>query len=161
MPVVETFGLVGSIIAIVQISKTIVSLCQFYIGAVKDASTDLRVIYIEVSTLKGIAKSLQYLTQPNIANSDLLEDLAKVTGPIEGCKRALKDLEALFPPVPVVENGRRSKRRKLDFTALAAALAWPLNASKAKKLLQEIIHHKTTINLALTAEFVYVSKDLL
>jgi len=159
MPVVETFGLVGSIIAIVQISKTIVSLCQFYIGAVKDASTDLRVIYIEVSTLKGIAKSLQYLTQPNIANSALLEELAAVTGPIEGCRKALKELETLLPPVAASVNGKGSKRRKLkDATKV---LAWPLKASKAKKLLQEIIHYKTTINLALTAEFVYVSKDLL
>ena len=138
MPVAETLGVVGSIIAIVQISKTIISLCQFYIDAVDGASSDLRVILIEVSTLKGIAKSLQYLTRPNVANSALLNEL-----------------ETLFPPAAVSMNGTRSKRRKLD--AAVAALAWPLKRGKAKKLLQEIIQHKTTINLALTAEFVYAS----
>ena len=155
MPVAETLGVVGSIIAIVQISKTIISLCQFYIDAVDGASSDLRVILIEVSTLKGIAKSLQYLTRPNVANSALLNQLAAVTGPIEGCKKALNELETLFPPAAVSMNGQRSKRRKLD--ASVAALAWPLKRGKAKKLLQEIIQHKTTINLALTAEFVYAS----
>jgi hypothetical protein len=72
MPIAETLGVVGSIIAIVQISKTVISLCQFYIDTVDGASSDLRVILIEVSALNGIAKSLQYLTQPNVANSALL-----------------------------------------------------------------------------------------
>ncbi|KAF2800547.1 hypothetical protein K505DRAFT_263715 [Melanomma pulvis-pyrius CBS 109.77] len=158
MPVTETLGVVGSIIAIVQISKTIISACQFYIDAVDGASSDLRVILIEISALKGIAKSLQYLTQPNVANSALLNQLSAVTGPIEGCNKALKDLETLFPSAAVSIYGKRSKQRKLD--AAVAALAWPLKSGKAKRLLQEIIQHKTTINLALTAEFVQDLKDV-
>ena len=145
----------SSIIAIVQISQTIISVCQFYIDAVNGVSSDLRVILIEVSALKGIAKSLQFLTKPDIANSGLLNELAAITGPIDGCKKALEELEALFPPATVSVKGQRSKRQKLG--AAAAVLAWPLKAGKAKKLLQEIIQHKTTINLALTAEFVYAS----
>ncbi|CAO2647508.1 Nn.00g084300.m01.CDS01 [Neocucurbitaria sp. VM-36] len=159
MPVAETLGVVGSIIAIVQISKTIISCCHFYIDVVDGAQPDLRVILIEVSTLKGIAESLQYLTQPHVASSILLEQLVTVTGPVEGCKKALKELETLFPPAVVSANGQRSKkRRKLD--AALTALAWPLKAGKAKKLLQEIMQHKTTINLALTAEFVQDLKDV-
>ena len=155
MPVAETLGVVGSIIAIVQISKTIISLCEFYIDEVDGASSDLQVILIEISALKGIAKSLQYLTQLNVANSALLNQLAAVTGPIEGCKKALKELEALFPSVAASMNNQRTKRRKLD--AAVATLAWPLKKGKAKRLLQIIMQHKTTINLALTAEFVYAS----
>ena len=155
MPVAETLGVVSSIIAIVQIAKTVISICQFYIDAVDGASSDLQVILIEVYTLKGIAKSLQYLTQPNVAKSTLLDQLAAVTGPIEGCKKALKELESLFPSAATSMNGQKSKRGKLD-TAVVA-LAWPLKKGKAKKLLQEIMQHKTTINLALTTEFVYVS----
>ncbi|KAK7179685.1 ankyrin repeat protein [Paraphaeosphaeria sporulosa] len=93
MPVDETLGVVGSIIAIVQISKTINSLCRFYIDSVDGAPQELRVILIEVSTLKAIAMSLQYLTHPNVASLDLMDQLARVTGPIEGCKEALKELE--------------------------------------------------------------------
>jgi hypothetical protein len=155
MPIAEALGVVSSIIAIVQISKTIIPSCQFYIDAVDGASSDLRVILIEVSAVKGIAKSLKYLTQPNVGNSALLSQLAEVTGPIEGCKNALEELEALFPSEAISVNGPKSKRRKLN--TVVAALAWPLKKGKAKKLLQEIIQHKTTITLALTAEFVYVS----
>ena len=147
--------MVGSIIAIVQITQKIITACQFYIGAVDGASADLRVILIEVSALKGIVEGLQYLTKPNVADSAFLHQVASVTGPFEGCKKALEELEALFPSTAVQSNGRGSKRRKLD--AAVAALAWPLKTGKAKKLLQEIIQHKTTINLALTAEFVYVT----
>jgi hypothetical protein len=153
MPVAETLGVVGSIIAIVQISQAVISFCQFYIDAVGGASSDLRAILVEVSTLKGIAESLKYLTRPNVANSALLNQLAAITGPVEGCKKALKELETLFPPAVVSANDQRSKQRKLD--AVVVALAWPLKRGKAKKLLQEIIQHKTTITLALTAEFVY------
>ncbi|KAF1850095.1 uncharacterized protein K460DRAFT_300801, partial [Cucurbitaria berberidis CBS 394.84] len=72
--------------------------------------------------------------------------------------KALKELETLLPPAAVSVNGQSSKPRKLD--AAVAALAWPLKTGKAKKLLQEIIQHKTTINLALTAEFVQDLKDV-
>ena len=155
MPVAETIGIVGSIIAIIQISQAIISACQFYIDAVDGAASDLQAIHIEISMLEGIAKSLQYLTQPNVANSALLNQLAAVTGPIEGCKKTLKELEALFPSAAVSVKGQKSKQRKLD--AAAAALAWPLKKGRAKVLLQVVIQHKTTINLALTTEFVYAS----
>ena len=150
----ETLGVVGSIIAIVHISKTIISACQFYVDAIDGAPSDLRAIFIEVSTLKGIAKSLRYLTKPNVANSAILEQLAAVTGPIEGCKKALQELEALLPSRAGSANGQSPKRGKLN--AAAATLAWPLKKGQAKKLLQEIIQYKATINLALNAEFVYV-----
>ena len=155
MPAADTLGVVGSIIAIVQISKTIISSCQVYIDAVGGASSDLRVILIEVSTLKAIAKSLQYLTEPNTADSVLLNQLAAVTGPIEGCEKALTELEGLFPLPAVSVDGQKSTRRKIDVAV--TALEWPRKKWKAKKLLQEIVQHKTTINLALTAEFVYTS----
>lgn len=155
MHVAETLGVVSSTIAIVQISQTIISVCQFYIDAVNGVSSDLRVILIEVSALKGIAESLQFLTKPNIANSGLLNELAAIMGPIDGCKKALEELERLFPPAAVSIRGQRSKRQKLDVPAVV--LAWSLKAAKAKKLLQEIMQHKTTIDIALTAEFVYAS----
>lgn len=151
----EALGLVASVIAIVQISSKIVSLCQFYIGSIDGAPQELRVILIEVSTLKAIAESLQYLTQPDVSSSDLLKQLADVEGPIEGCKKALKELEKLLPPQPATGNGPSSKRRKLD--TAAKTLGWPFIAGRAKKLLQEIMQHKATINLALTANFAYVS----
>jgi hypothetical protein len=105
MPVAESLGVVGSIIAIVQISQTIISLCQFYIDAVNGTSSDLRAIFIEVSALKGIAESLRYLTQPEVANSTLFNQLAAATGPIEGCEKALKELETMFPPSSISVNG--------------------------------------------------------
>ena len=76
--------------------------------------------------------------------------LAANTGPIEGCLKALKQLEEVFPQATTAVKGQ--KRRKL--AVAREALAWPLRAGKAKNLLQEIIQHKTTINLALTTESV-------
>lgn len=153
MPVAEAIGVVGSIIAIVQIAKTIITACQYYIGEVDGASSDLRVILLEVSALKGIVESLQYFTKPNNVDSAFLEQVAGVTGSIEGCKQALKELEALFPSATTSRTGRGSKRRKLDNAVVA--LAWPLKTGKAKRLLQEIVQHKTSISLALTAGFLY------
>src|SRR6202012_2657723 len=102
MPVAEALGVVSSIISIVQVSQAIISLCQFYIDAIDGTPSDLRAILIEVSILEGIAKSLQYLTQPSVTDSALLNQLVAITGPIEGCKKALRELETLFPPAAAV-----------------------------------------------------------
>lgn len=154
--VMDVPTIIRSINEIVQISKSIISCCHFYIDGVKEAPSDLRVILIEVSALKGIAKSLQYLTKPGIASSMLLDQLTSLNGPIGGCKKALTELEKLIPVTAGPPDRRMSKRQRID--AAVTALAWPLKTEKAKRLLQEIMQHKATINLALAAEFVYVQR---
>ena len=151
----EAIALGASIIAIIQITDRIVDLCKFYIETVQDAPSDLRVILMETSMLKTILENLKFLTTCNDGLSTIPSTLSSAGDPIEGCLKSVTELEKLFPSNYVQSAGQNGlKERKLRATV--AALAWPLKASKAKKLLDEIMRYKTTITLALTAESMLV-----
>jgi hypothetical protein len=152
MPVVETIAVVASIIAIIQISDQVISSCKFYIQAASDTPSELRAILVEISTLKSVLESLQFLETCAHAAPALWKHLSGQDGPIEECRRSITDLEKLFPAdkFPVAGSLSGSKRRKVQRVRIS--LAWPLKARRARELLQIIIQQKTIINLALTTE---------
>jgi hypothetical protein len=51
----------ASVIAIIQMAKTIGSVCGSYISRYKDAPKDLRSIIIEVGSVKSVLEVLQLL----------------------------------------------------------------------------------------------------
>ena len=64
------------------------------------------------------------------------------------------ELEKLFPMehVEAVTGPANSKKRKLN--AVKETLAWPFKASKAKRLLDEMMRFKASISLSLTTDSV-------
>jgi hypothetical protein len=147
----EVIAVASSVIAIIQITDRIIGLCKSYIGAARDAPSDLRVILLETSTLKTLFETLDFLTTHSGGVSTTVSNLSREDGPIEGCRRSIIELEKLFPSDCIQTMGqRRSKKQKVEATL--AALAWPLKQNKARKLLDEIMRCKTTITLALTTE---------
>ncbi|KAH7094916.1 hypothetical protein FB567DRAFT_511316 [Paraphoma chrysanthemicola] len=148
----ETVAVVASIIAIIQISDRVIGCCKFYIQSTTDTPTELRVILVEISTLKTVLESLQFLQTCAHAAPALWKQLSGQDGPIEECKRSITALEKLFPAgkFPVSRSQPGPKRRKME--NVRTALAWPLKARQARELLRVIIQQKTIINLALTTE---------
>jgi hypothetical protein len=148
----EAVALGASIIAIFQIADRIIGLCKLYIETVRDAPSDLRTVLIETSTMKTILENVQFLMSCNNRPSAMLDVLSGADGPIEGCRSAIAKMEELFPSgYAQGPRGNRSKRQKVK--ASLATLAWPLKESRAKKLVEEVIRYKSTINLALTTEY--------
>jgi hypothetical protein len=151
----EAIGLGASIIAIYQIADRLIGLCQFYIETVHNAPSDLRKILVEMSALKTIFQDLEFLKRCDSKLSMVLEGMAGSDGSIGACRKALTDIEKLFPQDYINTNRSAdgaSKRTMIAYKATLVALAWPLKASKAMKLLQDISMHKTTITLALTTD---------
>ena len=148
----EAVALSASIIAIFQIADRVIGLCKLYIETVRDAPSDLRTILIETSTMKTILENVQFLMSCNNRPSAMLDVLYGADGPIEGCRSAIAKMEGLFPSgYAQGHKGSRSKRQKVK--ASLATLAWPLKESRARKLMEEVIRYKSTINLALTTEY--------
>ncbi|KAM3078060.1 hypothetical protein ACMFMG_002638 [Clarireedia jacksonii] len=144
--------LIASIIAVVQISEGIASACKSYIDTFKDFPKDFRLIYIETGTLKVIFDGLRFLDVKDPVDSAILEKLRGTDGPVEGCKNAMKQLEALLPALYQPNSTRNfTKRQKIQ--ARFDRLAWPLKAARAEKLLNEIMRHKSTINISLQEQF--------
>ncbi|KAF0321271.1 L-galactose dehydrogenase [Colletotrichum asianum] len=83
------------------------------------------------------------------------------SGPIDGCREAMKSLETLFRTDTASQQGlSRSKKLKGYALVTSATLAWPLKESKARKLLQDVATYKDTIMLALTANTAHRMRDM-
>jgi hypothetical protein len=151
----EVVALGASIIAICQIADRLIGLCKVYIETVHDAPSDLRKILVEMSALKAMFQDLEFLKRCDSRLSAVLERMAGSDGAIGACHQAIADMEKLFPQDFNNTHGsadRASKRMKVAYKVTLVALAWPLKASKAMRLLQDISMHKATITLALTAD---------
>lgn len=147
----EAIAAGASVIAILQITDRIIALCKFYVGTAQDAPADIRVIFLEILSLTSVLESFEFLVACNSEVSVAVRNLAGRNGPIEGCRRAVAELEKLFPSDCIYRLPQtKHKSRKAD--VLLAALAWPLKAKKAKELLDEMSRYKETISLALITE---------
>jgi Fungal N-terminal domain of STAND proteins len=148
----DPLSITANVIAILQLTSTIISSCTAYISAVKDAPKDLRAIMIEVGSLQAIIRVID-LPTPDQAHSRLLESLRGPSGPLDRCKEALKALSKLLDEHNTeqgTDDTRPTKRAKT--LPSITTLAWPLKRNKAKDLLEEIGKYKSTISLALTAD---------
>ncbi|KAL1611933.1 hypothetical protein SLS60_000156 [Paraconiothyrium brasiliense] len=152
MPVVETIAVVASIIAIIQISDRVISACKFYIQALSDTPSELRAVLVEISTLKSVLESLQFLKTYAHAAPALWEQLSGQDGPIEECRRSITELEKLFPTEKnsIVRSQSGPERHKVQF--VHSTLAWAFKVRRVRELLPIIIRQKAMINLALTTE---------
>ena len=203
----EALAVAASVIAVIQLAERVAIACRFYISGVDDYPKDLRLIYVEVASLKVILEGLSFLDEYDDKEAAVLRALLGDGGPIQGCKKALEELAALVPspPAPSTSPSATSsaadpkkdkskatkdglaklwgghhfslRPKKSDNQAVAgspqpspaspspasgsaqpkkgrlkmamAGLAWPRHASVAKKLLDEIMHYKVTISVAL------------
>ncbi|KAK4446724.1 hypothetical protein QBC34DRAFT_356380, partial [Podospora aff. communis PSN243] len=153
----DPFSTAVAIIAVIQIADRVIELCKFYLEAARDAPSDLRHIFVETAALKAILDSLHFLhitsTQELVTHS--LVHLYGDDGPVEACRKTLTELCGLFPndvPGATAASQASSKAARANLKSIMAALAWPLREGKARKLLSELVQHKTTINLALTVD---------
>jgi hypothetical protein len=160
----EALGLTASVIAVVQITKSVIEIsnwiikqCQFYIDAERGGPSHLRVMLVEVSATKGILENLLFLVEHSDDGQNLVQSLSGELGPIEGCYKSIDRLRQLFPldDAASTYSTDPKKRRGKANTALAT-LTWALKESRAKEVLEEITRYKSTITLALTTDSLYV-----
>jgi len=150
----EAIALVASIVAVIQVTDRLSSLCKSYIGGVVDYPKDLREILLETSSLKTLFENLQFLNEKDGGASTLFTSMGGEDGPIERCRRTTSELEQLFPPEQLSTNRKRKRNQK--FRPSLAGLAWPFKKEKARALLTQLASHKASISLAISADTLYV-----
>ncbi|KAK4231120.1 hypothetical protein QBC38DRAFT_258954 [Podospora fimiseda] len=151
----DPLSLGASIIAIIQISDHVIKACKLIIEAARDAPSDLRLILVEISTLRAVLDNLEFLAScnlgpPNASNFETLK------GSILGCRQAMTELQKMLPVT--VGSSPESKQSKPKM--IMSALAWPMKQAKAMKLLDEITKYKNTMTLAMTTETIRDVKDI-
>jgi hypothetical protein len=147
----DPLSLTASIIAVLQATSAVVSVCYDYSAALKGSSWELLKVIDEVRHLRNVLETLERLARqersPNVAKSRLpsLRLLCEPeTGLLAKCLLELNDLDKKLRP-PGYPPG--SKRR-----ALIQASGWPLKKGAVEKTLANISRLKATLTLAITAD---------
>jgi hypothetical protein len=150
----DPLSVTASIIAVLQATNTVISICYDYSSAIKNSPWELTRVTEETKNLRSVLETLEQLSKKAesadpTAKSQLpaLRLLCESdTSPLAACLLELEALEKkLAPPNWSRQSG--SKKR-----ALVQALGWPLREGDTKKILGNIERVKATLNLAITAD---------
>src|SRR5437764_11172655 len=134
-------GEAASVVAVIQISQQILSLCWKYYSGVKSAKKDMERLCDEVIALTGVLGKVQELAEG--PNATRLPTLNALVGQIKQCSPELEDLRNKLDP------GKTQKAmRHLRFRALK----WPFTGEDVDKNIMMLSRHKETFNLALTID---------
>jgi hypothetical protein len=134
----------ASVIAVLQISGQVFSLCREYYMAVKDARKDIQRLRDEVTSLEVVLTNVWELAEdPGSGKVSALGLLSQQDGPMQQCKKYLKELVEKLEHNQGDGNMKRSGVR---------ALKWPFSSKECEKILTTLGRHRAIFNLALTAD---------
>jgi septal ring factor EnvC (AmiA/AmiB activator) len=133
-------GLSGaaSVIAVVDISAKVASLCFQYSVAVKDAKRDIERLQQKVTEIRNVLEQLLKQDKSQLSTTRTLLD------PLQRCSQELKDLEAKLKAKLESSPGRKAMKR-FGFRALK----WPLTSKEVEKAVQNLEKYENTFSLAL------------
>ncbi|KAF7559303.1 hypothetical protein G7046_g4857 [Stylonectria norvegica] len=136
---IEPIGLIGTLIAIVQVCNKVVSVCYEYRSGFKDAPKDISRILDEVASVRNIAERLVSIAEADYSSS--LPSLQSMSEPESALHKCLDELVDLKKKLKI---GKK--------VTLLTALIWPLKQAEAEKRLLVIGRIKATLQLALAAD---------
>ena len=152
----EGLAVAASVVAVLQITNSVISICYDYSAAVTGTSWELPRLTSELEGLRSVLQSLEPIAKQadfsravHNAKKPTFIELCKPNGPLLLCCREIESLEAVLK-TPDWAAGFGPKRK-----ALVQALRWPLKAKDTKKALKQISRFRQVLSFALTADQTY------
>ncbi len=140
----DPLSMVGSLIAVVQLTGKIISICYDYRSAFKSANRDLARTIDEITGLRDVLEQLLKLVDYKDIDDrwkvPTVRSLAKPDGILATCKSELVRIEKKIEPA------------KTKWTAIGQALTWPLKEGEISKDLDAISRTKSTLSLSLLVD---------
>ncbi|KAF1959379.1 hypothetical protein CC80DRAFT_524019 [Byssothecium circinans] len=148
-------GLSGaaSVIAVVDISAKVASLCLQYSVEVKHAKGDIERLHRKVNDTKIILKKLQQLLDKQ--GKSQLPTTNTLLDPLQTCSQELKELEATLQ-AKLEPSGRRKAMQRFGLRALK----WPLTSKEVEKTVQNLKKYGHTFSLALQVDQTVLMADI-
>ncbi|RKL05933.1 Vegetative incompatibility protein HET-E-1 [Fusarium oxysporum] len=134
----EALGVASSVIAVVDLSAKVFSLCLQYSREVKNAKDDIEKLREEVATFQTTAKELQTLVEGPRGKE--LKVSQQLTSAIEDSCSRLEDLEKRLQP---------STHQKRMSRFGIRALKWPFESKEVKGTIEDLERYRGTISLTL------------
>jgi hypothetical protein len=136
----DPLSITGTLIAVVQITTTVISICYDYRSGVASSSREVVQITESLNSLKEVLESLLRLIETTRAGElPTVELLAKDGGTLQSCQAELERLGRKLEP----EKGWRKLRNNL---------VWPLKEGEMRRALEVLERWKSTMQLALSAD---------
>lgn len=149
----EGLAIAASVLAVLQITNSVISVCYDYSAAAKGASWELPRLTSELESLRAVLQKLEPLAkQADFSQSvpdiklPAFTELCKPNGPLPLCCREIEGLEAVLK-TPDWSASFGTKRK-----ALVQALRWPLKSKDTEKALKQIRGLREILSFALTAD---------
>ncbi|KAK0123929.1 hypothetical protein ONS95_008919 [Cadophora gregata] len=140
----DPFSITGTLIAVLQVTTTVISICYDYRQGVASASREVLQVSSALNSLRDVLESLLALIEQSKSDGSVsklatIELLANDGGTLESCQQELLRLKKKLEP----EAGWRKIRK---------SLVWPLKETEVKKALEGLERSKSTMLLALSAD---------
>jgi hypothetical protein len=156
----DPLSITGTLIAVLQITTSVISICYDYRQGVASSSRDVLLMSSELNSLKDTLESLLRLVEnshpesPQFNKQDAcagkfptVEKLAQKGGTLE---RVMTELERLKAELQPQEGWRK----------IRAALVWPLKEGDMRKCLGDLERGKSMMMLALSADEATLSMEI-
>ncbi|KAL8647369.1 MAG: hypothetical protein Q9226_006457 [Calogaya cf. arnoldii] len=149
----EPLSFTASIIAVLQLTQSVLSVCYDYSAALKGSSWELTKVKDELQGFRTVLQALEPLMReaesssptPN-ARLPTLDALCTPGGALQSCLADLEYLEKkLKGPAWSDEFGPRRK-------ALLQSLRWPLQEADTRRILERLARFRSTLALALNVD---------
>jgi hypothetical protein len=137
----EGLGVAANVIAVVELSAKIASLCVQYSRAVKHAKADIERLGREVNSITDLLRAVEGLLQR--PDNTQLSASQKVHDALKDCLSQLVQLHTKLDP---------GRRRKVMSSFGVRALKWPFESKGVEKVINDLERCKQTISLALQVD---------
>lgn len=135
----------ASVIALIQLTGSLVKLCGGYIQEVKDAKDEIFKLQQVGMDLAGVLSELKVLLQG--PNGSRLSSSQTLDSPITKCYSTLATLELTIDPGKRKRVMRRLGRR---------ALVWPLKRTEVERIISDFERYKSTFTVSLQIDQTWV-----
>ena len=152
----EGIAVAASVIAVLQITNSVISICYDYSAAANGTSWELPRLTSELESLGRVLQRLESLAKladlpqavPDV-KLPAFKELCKPKGPMPLCLSEIESLKAALA-TPDWSAGFGPKRK-----ALVQALRWPLKAKDTEKAREQIRRFRELLSFSLTADQIY------
>src|SRR5947207_5189855 len=128
----DGLSLAASIIAVIQLTDRVVSLCCQFIGKVRGAEREVEQMIKTITALKGFLEFLDKFVNDddNAGRLPQLHSICRSDGPLHLCTSLLKEMESKMQP-------------KRDYHGVLKAITWPWKWKDIGEALEVIEKQKT------------------
>ncbi|KAJ4248091.1 hypothetical protein NW762_012861 [Fusarium torreyae] len=145
----EVLGVTSSVIAVVDLSAKVFSLCLQYSQEVKNAQDDIEKLREEIATFQATTKELQTLIEG--PRSKELKASQQLKSAVEDGQLRLERLEKQLQ-----SSTRRKRMRRFGIRALK----WPFESKEVKGVIEDLQRCRGTISLALNIDQIAILQNV-